>query len=234
MMKSISIIVPALNEEGNLSGTLEEIIPLVSKNFSDFEVLIFDDHSSDQTGIIAEEWAKKNNKIKVIHNPKTMGLGYNYKKGVQIATKDYVMMVPGDNEITGDSYQSMFNLLGNEEIIIPCTVNMEIRPFLRRLFSNLFTKTMNLLFGLNLRYYNGTVIHKRQVIQSIEIVTNSFAYQAEILVKLLKKGHSYRQTDMVIKPRTHGGSKAIRLKNILQVLKILVRLFFEIHFKKIQ
>lgn len=50
---------------------------LKKNGISDFEILIFDDHSTDTTGKVADEPAEKYPQIKVIHNTKNMNLGYN-------------------------------------------------------------------------------------------------------------------------------------------------------------
>lgn len=231
-MATLTAIVPALNEQGNIEGTIEGIVPVLEKYFQDYEVLIFNDCSTDQTGVLAEKLASKNKNIKVIHNPNTMGLGYNYKKGVEIATKDYIIMIPGDNEITSNSFENMFKKLGEKEIIIPYTVNVEIRPLERRLLSKTYTWLVNLIFGTHLKYFNGPVIHKRELIQTIPIQTNSFAYQTELLLKMIKSGHSYLETGMVLKDRNSGKSKALRLKNVIRVFKSIFHLFYKLNIKK--
>lgn len=232
MHSSITVIVPAYNEEPNLAQTVNDIVPILEKEFHDFEILIFNDCSTDRTGAIADELAGKHKKVKVIHNPTNMNLGYNYKKGVELATKDYVIMVPGDSETTNDSFHVMFEMLGKADIVIPHTINTEVRTMSRRILSRAYTALMNVLFGLRLKYFNGTVIHKRTVIQSIKIETDSFAYQAEALIKLIKKGHTYAEVGMWLKERGGGESKALRLKNITRVLKAIAQLFRQIHFPK--
>jgi len=229
---TLTAIVPALNEQGNIESTIDGIVPLLDKFFKDYEVLIFNDCSSDETGTLAEKLASKNKNIKVIHNPRTMGLGYNYKRGVEIATKDYIIMIPGDNEITTDSLETMFKKLGEKEIIIPYTVNVEIRLFSRRLLSKTYTWLINLLFSTNLKYFNGPVIHKRELIQTIPIQTNGFAYQTELLLKMIKSGHSYLEIGMFLKDRNSGKSKALLLKNIIRVSKSILHLFYKLNIKK--
>ena len=228
---SITVIVPALNEEGNLRQTVEDIVPVLEREFQDYEIFVFNDGSTDKTGTIANELAAKNPKVKPVHNAKCMGLGYNYKKGVELSTQDYVIMIPGDNEITTDSFVAMFQALGKADMVIPYTVNTEIRPWGRRALSRAYTILMNALFGLKLKYFNGTVIHKRPVIQSIRIETDSFAYQAEALIKLIKGGHTYEETGMYLKERTYGKSKALHPKNVYRVCKAIAQLFYQIHVK---
>lgn len=228
-MSSITVVIPAYNEAGNLPGTLEEIVPLVQKHFSDYEIFVFDDYSRDDTGKIADAEARKNPKIKVIHNHRNMGLGYNYKTGVKMASKDYVIMVPGDNEITGASYEAMFEALKQgKDIVIPYTANMEIRPILRQILSRTYTFFINILFCLRVKYYNGTVIHKRGIIQSIDIETDGFAYQAEALIKLIRRGVSYAEVPMILNERAYGESKALNPRNVFRVVKTLLKLRLKI------
>jgi glycosyltransferase involved in cell wall biosynthesis len=226
MRKTISIIIPALDEEKNISSAIRNVLNVVEQYFDDYEIIVFDDYSKDLTGVIIDEFAKNNKKIKVVHNTKTMGFAYNYKKGIALAKNDYIAMIPGDNEISLKSIKDIFDKIGQADIIIPYTVNYNIRPLGRRIISKLFTFFMNLLFALKLKYYNGPVVHKKEVIKSIKINSDSFAFQAEILVKLLKLGYSYIEVEMVLNKRKYGKSKAVTLKNILGVLKTIFYLKF--------
>ena len=228
---SLTLIIPAYNEEKNIEGTVEDILPFLLQ-LESYEILIFDDHSTDQTGKLCDQMAAKNSHLRVIHNTQNMGLGFNYKEGVRQARKDYVLMIPGDRDMRPQTYETLFQKMGSTDMVICYTGNIEIRPMARQLVSKTFTGMMNFLFGTKLKYFNGIVLHKRNIIQSISIETNGFAYQAEALIKLLKKGHSYEQTPQWIFERQHGSSKAFYPKNIYRVLKALIQLFFKIQIQK--
>ena len=139
-------------------------------------------------------------------------------------------MIPGDNEISLDSIRAMYRKVLQEkaDIVIPYTLNYWIRPFLRRFLSCTFTKSLNLLFNLKLNYYNGPVIYKRELIKSAGLTTNSFAFQAEALIKLIKSGYSFNEVGMYIEKRPFGKSKALRLRNLLGVLKTIFVLFINV------
>lgn len=229
---TISIIIPALNEEANIRSTVEEVTAAIGDGFSGYEILIFDDASEDRTGAIADELALRNKSIRVIHNKKRMGLGANYKMGVQLANNDYIMMVPGDNQFMRESIRQIFVPLGTADILIPYTLNYRIRPLHRQAISSAFTSLVNLLFGLRLKYYNGIVVHKKEIIKSVDFSSSGFAYQAEILVRLLKSGRSYKEVGVNILERTHGTSSAFAPQNVHSVLKTLFKLFMDIHINK--
>ncbi len=232
MSASVSVIIPAFNEEKNITPVVDNLLAALEGEFCDYELLIFDDCSTDKTKEIVDAIAAVNQKVKVIHNEKNMGFGYNYRKGIELARFDYVGMIPGDGEISAASIKKMYGLVGKAEIIIPYTVNRYIRPLSRRVISRLFTMVVNCLSGLNLEYYNGPVIHKRELIQSVGLTTDSFAFQAEALVKLLKAGHSFIEVGMFLEKRRYGRSSAFKLKNILGVLKTISMLWLSVHTHK--
>ncbi len=231
MKPSISFIIPALNEEGNLASAIQEALGAVDENFSDYEFLIFDDGSSDNTGKVADELAARNKNIKVIHNGRTRGFGYNYREGVRLAKCDYIIMIPGDNEVPGSSIKEILRHTGEADIIIPYITNEEVRSPFRRIISRAGVAFINLLFGLRIRYYNGPVLHKSGVIKSVPLTTSGFAYQIEALVRLLKSGYSYVQVGMNIQIRKYGTTKIFRIKNLASVLKAIIKLFWEINFR---
>ena len=228
MSRSISIVVPALNEEKNLEAAVAEIHPEISKHFDDYEILVVDDGSTDRTGEIADRLARENPKVKAVHNRKNMGLGYSYFRGVDAATQQYVMMVPGDGENSLQGMEGMWPLLGTVDIIAPYTSNPEVRPLSRRLFSRFGTFTMNLLFGLKLKYYNGTVVHRLERLRTIKVENHGFLYQAESLVRLIRNGASYVEVGIAIRSRPSGKSKVTKPKNLVSVAKTLLKLTWQV------
>jgi glycosyltransferase involved in cell wall biosynthesis len=228
----ISIVIPALNEEKNLEAAVKGLAPLLEKEESlkDYEILIFDDGSTDKTGEIADRLSQENNRIKVIHNPRNMGLGYNFRKGAELATGNYVSWFPSDNENTPESFISTLKHAGEADVIIAYTSNMEVRPLKRRILSRIYTFINNLIFGLHLRYFNGLSVYRRDLLLKIPPWSNSFAYAVEILVPLLKSGASYIEVPVEIRPTTK--TSALKLKRILQVFKAIFLLFWRINIKR--
>jgi hypothetical protein len=87
---------------------------------------------------------------------------------------------------------------------------------------------LNWLFWLDVRYYNGAVLHRTELLRTVDIITNGFAYQAEALVKLIARGASYIQCHVRIQERTAGRSSALKLKNQFSVLATIAHLLYQI------
>lgn len=229
MGKSVSLIIPAYNEEKKLAPTVNMVLFGLSKNgISDFEIIIFDDASTDDTGTIADEIAAKHNQVGVIHNSQNMNLGYNITRGFQIAQKEYVGFVPGDNETDPESLNNILQVLGKADMIVPYVQNPQIRPWGRRFLSRTYVLIINTAFEFNMRYYNGMCFFKTSMVQKVPVSTYGFAYMTEILVKLLKAGATFVEVPMINRARERGQTNAFRLKNIISVFKTFITLFWEI------
>lgn len=225
---SLTVIIPAFNEEKNLRQTVDGLIPHVSKEFPEYEIIIFNDDSSDKTGEIADDLKKKYPQIvRVVHNSENRGLGYNYKSGLKLAQKKYVIMCPGDNENSPESIIEICRFRGKADIVIPYPSNLEVRTLRRRLISKTYVALMNFLAAQKVRYYNGTVLHTTRVVQPMNIESDGFGYQSEILVRLLKSGHSFIEIPFLLGVSGRGKSAAFRWKNIVSVAKTVLTIAIE-------
>jgi len=232
MKKSVSIIIPSYNEEKVLEKTLKKIYKIVNEVFSDYELLIVDDGSTDRTGEIIDKFAKRNSGLRPFHNKKNMNLGYNYKLGIKNATKNYVMMLPGPDNMTLDSIKNFMSNVGKDTIITGYIANQDIRSPFRRFMSGFFTNTLNLLFGLRLKHYMTLQSYETKLVQKVKLTTNSFALPAEILIRLLKRGYSYKEVPIYNKELDHNKTMCFRFRNLVGIITLVLRLFFEINFGK--
>lgn len=229
---SITVIIPCYNEEKNLPGAYACVKDALARTgvFKEHEIYVFNDFSTDRTGEVADALGRKDPCVKVVHNPKNMGFGYNYTEGVRRAGMDYVVMIPGDNEIPSEAIKKILAMAGKADIIIPYTANPWVRPMSRRIVSRIFVMLINALFGLNVCYYNGTCVIKAGLLKKVPMKTWGFAYMANILVRLLKSGASYSEVGVDIVLRSEGRSKAFRPKNVVSVVSAIAKLFWDVRF----
>src|SRR3989344_9585197 len=144
--------------------------------------------------------------------------------GVDNAKYPYLVMVPGDNEISTESIAGVLRHTGEADLIISYSANMEIRPLFRRCISHTYTFLMNAIAGLHLRYFNGICVHRTELLRRLQYRNDSFAYMAEILIQLLKQGHSYKEVPLMLQLR-QGKSSAFKKDNVISISKTFVKLF---------
>ena len=160
IFSSISFIVPCYNEEDNISDVINEIESAVI-SFSNivYEIIIIDDASKDKTLKIIKKMQKMNKNIKIIQNKENKGLGGSIKKGFCNIQNDYVMYLPGDNCHSKTEIKKLLEVNSDFDILLSYYSNARTRNLFRRLFTYLYTPFLNLIFGLNLPYYNGIAIY---------------------------------------------------------------------------
>jgi NAD(P)-dependent dehydrogenase (short-subunit alcohol dehydrogenase family) len=226
--RSVSVFIPALNEEENLEPTVARLIEALTVTVEDYEIIIVDDGSSDGTGAVADSLAAENSAVRVLHNPHNMGLGYCFTQGYREAGKDFFVYIPGDNTWPYRSFVELFGNLGRADVITSYALNPDVRPFGRRVISRLYTSVLNLLFGRHLQYFNGLTIYPVNFLRRNPATTFGFGFQAEVLLKALNLGLSYIEVGLPIDERAAGRSKAVSLANILSVLGTLVQVFVDL------
>jgi hypothetical protein len=124
--------------------------------------------------------------------------------------------------------------LNHVDIIVPFFYNVEVRDRVRRLFSSMYRFIINMSFGINLNYTNGTVFYRRCILQDIELKSTGFFYQAELLIKLIRKGYLFAEVPNFLLTRRGGTSKATTLKSLWRVIRDYLSLAYQIHIRRIE
>ena len=115
-MSEISIIVPVYNVEKYLENCIESIL---NQTFKDFELILVDDGSTDNSGKICDIYEKKDSRIKVIHK-NNGGLSSARNAGLDIACGKYVGFIDSDDSIHPRMYEILYDLIKKYESDISC------------------------------------------------------------------------------------------------------------------
>lgn len=106
MNPKISIIVPVYKVEKYIHKCIDSIL---NQTFEDFELILVDDGSPDKCGEICDEYAKKDNRVVVIHK-ENGGLSSARNAGIDISTGEYIGFIDSDDYIEVDMYELLYSL----------------------------------------------------------------------------------------------------------------------------
>ena len=98
-----SIVIPVYNAEKYLGECIDSVL---AQSFRDFELILVDDGSKDSSGEICDEYAKKDERIRVIHQLNG-GVTSARKAGVEAASAEWIMFVDADDKVTTDGLQRL-------------------------------------------------------------------------------------------------------------------------------
>ncbi len=112
----ISIIVPVYKVEKYLKKCIESIL---AQTYKDFELILVDDGSPDNSGAICDEYAKKDSRIKVIHK-QNGGVSSARNAGIEIAKGEFINFVDSDDTIPCDSLENLIKLQKENDADLTC------------------------------------------------------------------------------------------------------------------
>lgn len=113
----ISVIIPIFNVENYLNKCLDSIL---SQTLNDIEVICIDDYSNDNSFKIANEYAKRDERVRVFKNDKNIGQGLTRNLGIDLARGEYIAFVDSDDWIEPKMYESLYEAAANERYDLVC------------------------------------------------------------------------------------------------------------------
>ncbi|ELT9379492.1 glycosyltransferase family 2 protein, partial [Campylobacter coli] len=111
-MPKISIILPTFNVEKYIAKALESCI---NQTFKNIEIIVVDDCGSDKSIDIAKEYAKKDDRIKIIHNEENLKLLRARYEGVKVANSPYIMFLDPDDYLELNACEECVRILNTEK-----------------------------------------------------------------------------------------------------------------------
>ena len=113
-MKKISIIVPCYNVAPYLRRCVDSIL---NQTYSNFELILVDDGSTDKTGVLCDELEQLDGRIKVVHK-QNGGLSDARNAGIDIADGDFLAFVDGDDYLEINAYELMIAEMQDAEVTL--------------------------------------------------------------------------------------------------------------------
>ena len=230
---ALSVCVPALNEEETLRAAVEDLLTSLGPEVGRLEVIIVNDGSSDDTGKIGEALVAEHTfrpgsgqaGVRVLHHAQNMGFGATYRDALAVATGDFFTWFPADHENQATELVQSIPHLAPGVIVTTQHVDTDPRPLYRRVPSRFYTKTLNRLFGLRVRYYNGLTIYPTADLRSVALGAQGFAMQAEAMVKVGRRGLRIVELEHPLGKRTSGKSALVSWRALRQALRDCVRIW---------
>ena len=129
-MIDITFFVPCYNEAENVTGTLKMIKTLMQGRPHQYEIVVVDDGSSDDTTDVIQSYCRSNPQEPIVtyRNPVNLGLGRNYFLCAKKSRGRYYILINGDNDTSIHDFRVILDQLGKADMIVPYVVNQEERP----------------------------------------------------------------------------------------------------------
>jgi dolichol-phosphate mannosyltransferase len=215
--KQLTIVIPALNEQEKIAETIEGVLPLARDLLDDFEIILINDGSTDNTGAIMDRFAAEEPQILVVHHAERMGVGAGFKAALQRAKFNAITLIPGDHAFKNEGIARMFKAAGAADIVITYRDNQSDRSLNRSFQSHSLRFLLNATFGFWLFDYHSMIIYPVKWLRQIPIKTGGYSFQICALISLLQLGLTHVQVPVSLNAELKGSSRALRPRTYFEL-----------------
>ena len=226
-LDGLSFFFPALNEEDNVAPIVAEALSVLPRFADDLEITVVDDGSSDRTGAIADELARSDPRVRVIHHGTRRGYGGAVRSGLVAATKRWVFFTDGDRQFALEDLALLIAESNGADAVVGFR-KKRADPARRLFVAWVYNGLIRVLFGGGWRDVDCAFkLFRREVFVRVpleRVRSNGAFFSPELLITLRRAGVRVRQVGVRHFPRTAHEPKGASPRVILRAIRDLVRL----------
>jgi glycosyltransferase involved in cell wall biosynthesis len=223
---SLSIVIPAYNEEENIERVVENSLERLPEYFDDFEVIVVDDGSSDDTAKICDELAKKHQKLRIIHQ-KNGGFSRATLTGINASTKEFIAYIPADGQFLVEDLRHCFEMMAANDLVLGYRGGRPDYTLWRMLMTHGYLLLLTILFDLRVGDLGWATLWRADKLKGLDLKGSSGVFiLAEIVVRFSKKGYRIAEAPSFYHPRAGGEVKNAKMSVVLKTLGNALKLWF--------
>ena len=216
---SLSVVIMAFNEEENLPVQVDRTVAFLEAHTAEWQVIVVNDGSSDQTGAVADAYAaKRPEQITVVHHPVNRGMGAAIRNGYAAARCEWVTQLPADCQVDPQVFLRFFPHLTSADIVLSIYRERD-DGWKRKVLSWGFQTFVKLVLGSR-GDFTGTMVFRRSLLEDVgELHSESFFVNLEFPTRALALGAPHAVVEIEAQPRLHGASKVANTGRIKTVVR---------------
>lgn len=217
--RRLSIVIPTLNERGNIDPLVERLSRALEESGVIWEAIFIDDHSTDGTYQMLERIAKKGFPITSFLKAGKRGKAHSLLEGFAKAKYEYIAILDADLQYPPEALPGMVEKLysGHTDIVVANRSTQEttvLRRVLSRVFKAVFSQ---FLHGLDCDVQSGLKVFRRKILHDVKLDPTPWTFDLEFLLAARNYGYVIGTVDIAFAERTDGASKIHFLKAIWEI-----------------
>jgi glycosyltransferase involved in cell wall biosynthesis len=225
--QKLSVFFPMWNEQDYIERAIEaareECKDLMSsRDIADYEIIIIDDASTDDTAVIAARIAQQDPRVILVQHPENRKLGGSMKSGFAAATGDVVLYTDADLPFDMHDVHKAMRLLRyyDADVVSAYRFDRTGEGYVRTIYSFFYNMMVRVLFGVRMRDINFAFkLCRSRIFEHVSLKSEGSFIDAELVVKAQKYGYSVIQFGVDYFPRTRGVSTLSSPSVIFKILR---------------
>lgn len=218
-MLSLSIVIPAWNEEANVAAALTQVSEVLQSLDLDYEIILVNDGSRDRTGEIAKGLVGQIPRLKVVEHYPNRGYGGALKAGFEQASKDAIAFFPSDNQFDFHEIQRLLDKLNGAAIVSGYRANRQ-DPAIRKFNAFGWNLVVRLLFGHLARDVDcGFKVFRRKILDQVTLYSNGAMIDTELLAGARARGYKIAEVPVSHFPRMAGHPTGANIRVIVRAFR---------------
>lgn len=228
---SISVFFPVYNDAKTIPTLVSNTIPILKKIANDYEIILINDGSADNSGKVVDKLAKKYKNVRVIHHKRNMGYGAALKSGFKSSTKDIIFYTDGDGQYDVKEIKKLLPKLKDYSVVNGYKIK-RADPWYRIILGAAYLWLARILFGLKIKDVDCDFrIMTKDVKDKLDLKSNQGVICIEIVKKIQDLGYKIGQVPVHHYPRLDGKSQFFTFKRITRTLLAMVALWYNLVLK---
>ncbi len=224
-MPSLSIVIPAYNEEANIVAAVEEVSRVAQTLNLDYEIILVNDGSRDRTGEMARnDLTPRIPNFRLVEHFPNRGYGGALKAGFAAATKELIAFTASDKQFKFSEITLLLERLKPDVTLVSGWRVKRQDNFIRRLNGRGWNTVVLILFGRTIHDIDcGFKLFRRDVLNHIHIESNGAMIDTEMLAEMRARGYKMADVPVTHLPRTAGSPTGANLKVIARAFRDLFK-----------
>ncbi len=233
-MPGLSVFFPAYNDGGTIASLVITSIKVAATLTDDFEVIVVNDASRDDTAQILDELARiYPDRVRIVHHETNRGYGGALRSGFATASKDLVFYTDGDGQYDPAEMTLLWEKLSADVDWVNGWKISRSDPMHRIIIGRIYHYMVKLLFGLKVRDVDCDFrLMRRRIFDVVRLEKSSGVICLEMMKKVQDAGFRVAEHPVHHYHRAHGQSQFFNVPRILQTVIDVMNLWWQLVVRK--
>jgi glycosyltransferase involved in cell wall biosynthesis len=233
-LESLTVFFPVYNEEESIPLLIDSASKIIPKFAKDYELIIINDGSTDQSEKIAKSLTAGKNHWRLISHPKNLGYGEVLKTGIREAKKDWLFFTDGDMQFDLEELANFLSYTTDFQVIIGYR-KKRAEGLSRSINARLFKIYIDLLFRLHVKDIDCAFkLIKTDLLKNLTLNSGSAFTSSEILYRLKKQKIKFKELPVNHYPRKYGQATGANFQVIIKACYEALQVYLNTKFPQLQ